>query len=65
MYEKQMPNGFKEWKIKAFMKVAEALDRETVTNIIAIGDSQIEIDAAGHLANGFNAAIIKTVKLKE
>jgi len=47
------------------MKLAESMDKETITNIIAIGDSQIEIDAAGHLANGFNAAIIKTVKLKE
>jgi len=41
------------------------MDKETITNIVAIGDSQIEIDAAGHLANGFNAACIKTVKLKE
>jgi len=23
MFEKQLPNGFKEWKIKAFMKIAE------------------------------------------
>lgn len=42
--------GFKEWKLKSFLKVAEILDKNTITNIVAIGDSQIEIDAANNLA---------------
>jgi hypothetical protein len=32
------------------MKVAERMDKGTITNIVAIGDSQIEMDAAVHLA---------------
>jgi len=30
--------------------LADKMDKNTITNIVAIGDSQIEIDAAGHLA---------------
>ncbi len=43
-------DGFKEWKIKTFLRIAENMDLNTITNIIAIGDSQIEMDAANHLA---------------
>jgi hypothetical protein len=43
-------DGFKEWKIKTFLKIAETMDMNTITNIVAIGDSQIEMDAANHLA---------------
>jgi hypothetical protein len=43
-------DGFKEWKIKTFLKLSETMDQTRITNIVAIGDSQIEIDAANHLA---------------
>ena len=43
-------DGFKEWKIKTFLRVSEKMDMNTITNIVAIGDSQIEMDAANHLA---------------
>lgn len=42
--------GYKEWKVKAFMAVGEYLEKETITNIIALGDSQIELDAAYQLS---------------
>ena len=67
-------DGFKEWKIKAFLRLAEKMDQNKITNIIAIGDSQIEMDAANTLAEyilsltsnrNFHEACIKTVKLKE
>lgn len=41
------------------------LNRDPITNIIAIGDSQIEIDAANYFAQTFWRACIKTIKLKE
>lgn len=31
--------GFKEWKIRAFKAVGELLDKSTITNIVALGDS--------------------------
>ncbi len=45
-----MLDGFKEWKTKTFLRISEKLDMNAVTNIVAIGDSQIEMDAANNLA---------------
>jgi hypothetical protein len=42
--------GFTEWKTKTFLKIAEDMDQNAITNIIAVGDSQIEMDAANNLA---------------
>jgi hypothetical protein len=36
-----------------------------MTNIVALGDSMMEIDAAHHLAQKFSQAFIKTVKFRE
>ncbi len=36
----------KEWKIQAFQDIAHALDKRRPTNILVIGDSDIEILAA-------------------
>ena len=58
-------DGFKEWKHRTFMGLAEKMDKELITNIIAIGDSQIEIDAATRLSEQFKVSCLKTVKLKE
>lgn len=41
------------------------MDKEIITNIVAVGDSQIEIDAASSLQLLFKEAYVKTVKLKE
>ena len=38
-------DGFKEWKILTFQAIADTLQKDIVTNIVSIGDSQIEIDA--------------------
>jgi len=47
------------------LKIAEDMEQGAITNIIAIGDSEIEMDAANKLAEFFGDSIIKTVKLKE
>ena len=43
-------DAFKEWKQRTFRAIAEQMDRDTITNIVAVGDSQIEIDAATNMA---------------
>lgn len=58
-------DGFKEWKFKTFHALAAKMDKDIITNIVAIGDSQIEIDAATSLQLLFKEAYVKTVKLKE
>lgn len=43
-------DAFKEWKFKTFQAIADKMDKEIITNIVAVGDSQIEIDAATSLS---------------
>ncbi len=50
-YEKQFPHQYTEWKMRAFMDAYKGMDVEAITNIIAIGDSNIELQAAYHLAS--------------
>ena len=42
-------DAFKEWKFKTFQTIVDKMDKDVITNIVAIGDSQIEIDAANSL----------------
>ena len=56
-----------EWKMKAFLKITEKLEMQAITNIIALGDNQFEMEAAQKLHQQFNEEIsfLKTVKFKE
>ena len=53
------------WKIKAFIDMVKSIDCSLVTNIVCVGDSFIEIEAAKALASKFNQAYIKCVKFWE
>lgn len=65
LYEGLYPGDSYEWKIQAFTKIQKELESSLITNIIACGDSRIEMEAARHIAKLFNTAFIKTVKFKE
>ncbi len=41
------------------------MEQDAITNLVAIGDNNIEIEAAYHLASQFNSAFIKTIKFRE
>jgi len=45
--------------------VLNSLDVNLVTNLICVGDSMIEMEAAHILASKFSHAYIKTIKLRE
>lgn len=64
-YEHHFPTDVTKWKLNAFLETQENLDDAMITNIIALGDSMMEIDAAHHLALKFQKALIKTVKFRE
>lgn len=49
-YESHFPNDVSKWKIYAFLETQEIIDDALITNIIALGDSMMEMDAAHHLA---------------
>jgi hypothetical protein len=54
-----------QWKIKAFLEMGEEFDTDVLTNLVSIGDSNFELDAANVLGKQFSRSFIKTVKLKE
>ena len=64
-YQQQFPKDCKRWKKEAFKALVKDFKTDIVTNLVAIGDSHIEIDAAHVLAKQFDKAIIKTIKFKE
>lgn len=64
-YECQFPGDAYQWKNKAFQHTLKDLELGAVTNLIAIGDSNIEMEASKHLALKFPRALLKTVKFRE
>ena len=64
-YESLFPGDSRMWKIQAFLKMQKSLDVNLVTNLICVGDSFIEMEAAHILASKFSQAFIKTIKFRE
>jgi len=55
----------KQWKQLAFLELGKKLDKEIITNLVSVGDSKFEMDAAHLLGQQFTRCFIKTVKLRE
>lgn len=49
----------------AFLETIDHLELSAVTNLIALGDSHMELDAAQHLGTKFSTSLIKTIKFWE
>jgi hypothetical protein len=64
-YEKQFPNEPKRWKQEAFVELRANLNGEMLANIICIGDSTLELEAAQHFCSALSQAILKTIKFKQ
>jgi len=62
-YQWQDPD-VSQWKLHAFLELQRGLDQRPVTNIIAVGDSDYEMDAARAMAGQFPRAVVKLVKFK-
>lgn len=54
-----------QWKQRAFLELGKKLDKEIITNLVSVGDSNFEMDAAHLLGQQFSKSLIKTVKLQE
>ena len=52
-YEQHFPGEVTKWKLHAFLETQQTIDEAMITNIIALGDSMMEMDAAHHLAMKF------------
>jgi hypothetical protein len=64
-YEKKYPGDSRQWKIQAFLEMLKSINSNLVTNLICLGDSIIEMEAAHILASKFSQAYIKTIKFRE
>lgn len=64
-YEELFPGDYHRWKTEAFLGIKKNFDKNIITNLICLGDSHIEIDAAHVLAQEFSQAMIKTIKFRE
>lgn len=64
-YEQQYPGQYHEWKIQAFLKVQKELNSQIITNLVSLGDSNIEMDAVHVMGAEFSQALIKTIKFRE
>ena len=59
------PNDMLMWKFMTFTNVANLYNKDIVTNIICVGDSNIEMEAASKMSLLFKEVFIKTIKFKE
>ncbi len=64
-FEKKYPGNSRQWKISTFLKITKIFDTDLLTNLICLGDSLIEMEAAHILASKFKQVYIKTVKFRE
>jgi len=64
-YERLFPNEPKRWKQEAFVELKANLMGSVLTNIICIGDSTLELEAAQHICSALSQAILKTIKFKQ
>jgi hypothetical protein len=64
-YENKFPGNSFKWKLHAFIDTMKELEFSAVTNLVALGDSNIEMEASKNLALKFPRALLKTVKFRE
>jgi hypothetical protein len=66
--ERKYPGDMRQWKRVAFKFALDTLhdiNKNIVTNIICLGDSNIEMEASYYLKECFPNAYLKTIKFKE
>ncbi|CDW89521.1 UNKNOWN [Stylonychia lemnae] len=65
-YEHQYPGHNVLWKILSFQDIyKEYMEKDTLTNLISIGDSDVEVAAAYDLASSLQQYFLKIVKLRD
>lgn len=64
-FEKEFPRNSKLWKLTCFEEIGKIQNKQKTTNIIVLGDSLIEMEAAYVLGKNFDKCFVKTIKLKD
>ena len=65
LYEEKYPKEFRKWKNRAFNEIIKKYDKKLPTNIICMGDSSCEIEAAHEIVKNFPEGFIKAIKFRE
>merc|ERR1740129_1872115 len=63
-FEAAFPRDVGQWKIQAFLEVQRQLDATRITNLIALGDMDYEMEAARIMGAEFSEGLVKTVKFQ-
>mmetsp|Transcript_54224 Transcript_54224/g.115743 ORF Transcript_54224/g.115743 Transcript_54224/m.115743 type:complete len:257 (+) Transcript_54224:45-815(+) len=64
-FELMYPEDQMQWKVQAFISIMQQLDTDLVGQVISIGDSWFEMEAASYLRQRLEGLMVKTVKLQE
>ena len=64
-FENYFPGNSRQWKIETFNKIQKCFKPNLVTNLICIGDSIIEMEAAHIISKKFENMHLKTIKFIE
>ncbi len=63
-FEEEFPDNHRKWKINTFLSIKEKYSKEKILNVVCIGDSINELEAAFKLKKEFVEAFIKTIKMQ-
>jgi len=64
-FENSFPGNCRKWKIETFLEIQKCFKAKLITNLICIGDSIIEMEAAHIISKKFISMFLKTVKFVE
>jgi len=63
-FEPAFPGDVKQWKVQAFLEIQRQMDAEPITNLVALGDTNFEMEAARIMGREFEEGLVKTVKFR-
>jgi|Transcript_2530 phosphoglycolate phosphatase-like HAD superfamily hydrolase len=63
--ESQGCGNVNEWKVRAFLALGNKLNSNKITNLISVGDSSHELEAANALSATSAKGLLKIIKLQE
>ena len=64
-YEQLYPGNYHQWKKEAFLQIPQTCGKESITNLVVLGDSMVEMDAGKELKSCYQRACIKTIKFQD
>jgi len=63
-YQEEFPADTFRWKVETFLDLRKNFNDNVIANIVSIGDSRAEMEAARCLGEQMSHSIVKTVKFK-